>query len=398
MQSGFLGAVLTGVTGQKLFGDYPIAGDGFGTVNNVSDGIDTTINSRLPFVSSCDAIDPRTTWGNFLSTFPQSIRCAIEYPADTFTPMFFGGSRDITLQPGSVAQTDAAPLWIPPGEIFWVRSRVTVTLGDTWHETHISQPFYGFDFGTRLSGGIIKSADNQDLTTSGTIPDSYGWAMGPEIISGHRRNGAVPVVVGVSGDGITVGATSGGSPPLCVNTGPFVNKLYTAGLPWVVAANPASLGEDLGEAVGEWQNSRIFTLMRANATHFIDSRGSVIIGNGDIAFLQAFYQNIWALYGGAGLKIWQCTIPPVTTSSDGWTTTANQTVTVNESKRVALNDWFRSVPSGLSGFIEVADILETSRNSGKWKVTPSPLTLDGIHPSSAGWTAYMAGLVMPTFS
>jgi hypothetical protein len=88
-----------------------------------------------------------------------------------------------------------------------------------------------------------------------------------------------------------------------------------------------------------------------------------------------------------GLKVFQTTICPRTTSTDNWTTTTNQTPYAHEDIRVALNDWIRTCPAPLSGFFDAADLAETSRNSGIWKVGyPS----DGTHITKTGAIAISA--------
>jgi hypothetical protein len=66
----------------------------------------------------------------------------------------------------------------------------------------------------------------------------------------------------------------------------------------------------------------------------------------------------------------------------------NQTPAATEANRVSLNTWLRTVPSPLTGVVEIADVFETARNSGLWKVngTANYYTTDGIHPSALGHT------------
>lgn len=77
--------------------------------------------------------------------------------------------------------------------------------------------------------------------------------------------------------------------------------------------------------------------------------------------------------------IFLCTVTPVTTSTDTWATTANQTVTSAEAVRVQHNTDVRTGYYDVSGYFEAADKAETARNSGIW---PAGYTQDGIHPIS----------------
>ena len=88
---------------------------------------------------------------------------------------------------------------------------------------------------------------------------------------------------------------------------------------------------------------------------------------------------MWRTIANLGIKVYPTTFTPRTTSTDAWATTANQTVCVSEAVRVQINDFIRSTPAPCSGFLDVADIAETARNSGKWKVAGVAWTNDGIH-------------------
>jgi lysophospholipase L1-like esterase len=59
---------------------------------------------------------------------------------------------------------------------------------------------------------------------------------------------------------------------------------------------------------------------------------------------------------------------------------------VLNSERTTFNKAARSIMPGTDGTIDVAGILESAPNSGKWVVAPSPpYTVDGVHPSPAGY-------------
>ncbi len=88
-----------------------------------------------------------------------------------------------------------------------------------------------------------------------------------------------------------------------------------------------------------------------------------------------------------GLKVYACTIPPHgVTSSDNYSTLVGQTTAFYEPNRVLVNDWIRTRPVPLAGYLELADTVESSRNSGLWAVnaTANWLTDDGTHPTALG--------------
>ena len=110
------------------------------------------------------------------------------------------------------------------------------------------------------------------------------------------------------------------------------------------------------------------------------------------AQVQANLQTIYARLRTLGInRIYQTTITPRTTSTDSWTTVNNQTTTnvTHEAERVTLNAWIRANTAGISGFFEVADVVESARDSGRWK---AGATADGIHPTDAMHTTMAAAI------
>lgn len=92
----------------------------------------------------------------------------------------------------------------------------------------------------------------------------------------------------------------------------------------------------------------------------------------------------WAILEASGNRLFQATITPSSTSSDSWATVANQAVKAWESNRITLQNFIRAGNVNVHGIIEVADSLESTRNSGRWKAPPQH-TIDGTHPTPAGY-------------
>ncbi len=105
--------------------------------------------------------------------------------------------------------------------------------------------------------------------------------------------------------------------------------------------------------------------------------------------LQAQLQTLWnacvGVVGAAGvaLKVSQSTISPVTTSTDSWATTANQTLAPSNGARVTTNNWIRQTPAPLWHYFDVADAIESARDSGKWKAPG--ISTDGTHETPVGY-------------
>ena len=90
-------------------------------------------------------------------------------------------------------------------------------------------------------------------------------------------------------------------------------------------------------------------------------------------------------------RVFGTTCTPKTTSADNWTTTAMQTVTAQEAIRTGFNAAERMGVAGEAGVVDLADGLESDRDSGRWAVGTLPgavagasPTADGLHPSGFG--------------
>lgn len=119
----------------------------------------------------------------------------------------------------------------------------------------------------------------------------------------------------------------------------------------------------------------------------VDSKATVI----------ANLQAIWAT-APASRKVFQTTITPKTTSTDSWATVENQTIASGDVTRLDLNADIRNAAfSGMDGYWDVADGIESSRDSGKFRITGGANTTDGLHPNPLGYdNIASSGVVDPT--
>ncbi len=137
-------------------------------------------------------------------------------------------------------------------------------------------------------------------------------------------------------------------------------------------------------------------------THYISAFGANDIGRSDSTLEKYVEHWTWAKH--QGVKVYQATILPIASSTDRFTTLEGQTPRDTNATRIKWNDWLRdgaplidgkpafgttdpgAVRAGqpghpLDGIIEIADAVESSRNSGKWRVDHGPIGGDGLHPS-----------------
>lgn len=300
-----------------------------------------------------------------------TVRGAVEYPSGTYTPLYFNGSRDVVIHPGGTAISDPCSIVIPLGTQFWTRTEVIVGSGESFMYHNL-----------RTEDGEASQTGAGDLTTSGTITGSspsYGpCAIFEDFLS------ATELRIGGIGDSIMMGTGD----TTKVNWGWFARAFGA-----VVPAQRVAFGSETALNFSGQQSTYRRLPLLEGANIIICSYGINDISS-SLANIQTRLTNVWTRAAATGVPVVQCTLTPSTTSTDSWATTTNQTVTSNETKRTQLNDWIRSLPSPISGYIEIADIAETARNSGLWKVTGAAnyATSDGLHPSTAMHTLIGAGI------
>lgn len=379
----------------------------------LSNGTDTYGNYRYAHTALYDAVSPRFAFKNY---YPNStsdadgpnditVRAAIETPSGTYYPLYFNGVRDVVIKPGQTVVSDPIGIMITSGTVFYSRTNVSVTSGGKW-PTGLST------VAASLEGVVRGSGANSDLTTSGTITAATENGYGPCAIVGStypRRR----IVVGICGDSIACGTGDGGA-----DLGWIVRQLQADKIGYI---HMAQRGEAAGQFNPPYWIRRLPYL--ASCTDVLCEYGvNDLIVPRTLALIQSYLINIWRAAQLLGARAWQTTITPRTTSTDGWTTTTNQTQATfsTPTTRTDLNDWIRAgapvasasnltaVAVGtagalvagqsghpLSGYFEIADAVESARNSGLW--TPG-YTSDGVHPNATAVTAIRANFVTSRFT
>lgn len=299
-----------------------------------------------------------------------TVRASVEYPQGVFTRILWGGDIDGSIADGVHAVSDQTDVVIPDGALFWIRIRATSTTNTLWRLFSSTPNNVG---ATQWMGNEL----NNDKTMSGTVTPTMG-TFHPIAIIGPTTKPSIAFL----GDSIG----------------------------WGVADAQADLSGDYGMArsFGDRYAFLNFSLPGDRAFAFLASgtqRASVLqyashlvcsYGNNDVYTLGRSAAAVWtdlkSIYAlmkahGADKKTYQTTITVRTTSTDGWMTTANQTTTNGNIARVALNTSIRTGDASLDGYIDVADVFEAGRASGKWKAggVANLYTADGTHPSTDGY-------------
>lgn len=313
---------------------------------------------------------------------------SIEYPIGTFTQVKFGGSVSGTAASSATLTSDAVSVAIPIGAQFFVRNYRIHAAGafnapfTTWGSTLNQAAGDACNYGT--TAGAVP-----DQTMGGAVTNSLNYIMAPPIaiigitsrptyfvIGDSRAQGAGPLIVGEQ-----------------TTTNPCVGELAPALFNGNLAAiNSAAPGGIYRWVAGQYPLSATLAQYCSDviSNHSIDD-----ITNGESAAqLVANHQTMMA-GAFAGKQYWVCTIAPYTSSTDSWATLGNQTPfnAGFETVRLAYNAIVRNGLPGTYSYIDIAAKVESSLNSGKWKVTGAAnyATGDGLHESFNGAALITAG-------
>lgn len=289
-------------------------------------------------------------------------RASIEYPAGTYTQVLFTGSASGVAANLTNLVSDAVAVTIPKGAQFWVRIKgVGAAACVVWTSESITPAQSILDTGNgaacMIGNGLADlTMTNGTFTNFGSAP--YLYAFGPVAIIantqrpsfgcyGDSRNAFANDTYDASGDLGEVTRSIGGAGYGYTNIGCY------------------------GDTVALFNaSSAMRRSLAPYFSHIIDEYGiNDISGGASLATIQSARATMWANFSTQ--PIYATTVTPVATSAVGWTITPGGQAPQNNTVRSAHNDWIRTTPSPLAGYYEVADVAESSRNSGSWKVNPA---------------------------
>lgn len=298
-----------------------------------------------------------------------SITASVEYPAGVFTQVKFSGSATGIIPDASNLVSDAVEILIPDGAEFFVRAYWSSSVGI------IYDLFADVANGEGLQ---VAASGLSDLT------------MGGEVLDGGARTGGAkyaPVAIIATTDRPSVliigdSRAYGGGNGVLFDDNSVIGYLQRPLAQSVAFISAARTSDELNSFVA---SHTLRTALSSFVSHVIiqDGINDVIQGRtstqmlSDLASIVGYFPD---------KKIWVATIEPTPTSTDNFATLTNQTVAASDGERTAYNDAVRSGISETHGFFDIADILESSRNSGKYKVTgvAGAYTTSGNHPNPAG--------------
>lgn len=340
-------------------------------------GVAQSIQRRGEFARD-DITSLRLVYGNYYvdsdgaeksGAGTRDVRASIEYPAGVFTQVKFSGNAQGTLANAQARmESDDVIVSIPRGAQFWV---------NTWQNS---------------AGGILFSAGytafgaiGDQGTVGASVPDTTmqtwsgtagGNPYGPYAIIAMTRRSSAAVVGDSRGAG--TGQTS--------NSVAYAGEIMPQVAPFMGAIN-LSRGSQTVQQLATGSFAKRAELLQYVTIGIMQPGTNDIQANARTA-AQVIADRLTVRGFAPTLKWWQTTIGPKTTSSDSWATLTNQTLDGTNSIRVAFNDLVRGGGVGFDGFFDMADSVESARNSGKWKAPPmtdGAITADGNHSNNAGY-------------
>jgi lysophospholipase L1-like esterase len=355
--------------------------------DKVSNGTDVDVTYRSMHEALCDFHGIRLMYGNFyndgrttnLSAY--TINVSIDVDGVTYPVFFDNGATNKTVKLGARVLSDEIMIHVKKKTRFFVRTHVTVGVGEK------------YPVGLTLAGGSnngegIMPGDVTAGTFTSTTPNPL-FALTPLSIYAKPSRLHDFKTVGLCGDSISVGAghtVNSVDGRLAGEVGFLQIGAMRAGWGYVSIGMNGQRASDFVDP-----SKRLNQLQMAKDCDFVIveyGTNDLSVANKTFEQLKTDLLTIHQTYWSMGIPTAQTTIAPRTNSTDGWSTLENQTpinantVGGESSVRSRINNWIRNNTDGIR-CIEIADIWESSRNSGLWAVSPKHTT-DGIHPNNYG--------------
>ncbi|MGG4090549.1 SGNH/GDSL hydrolase family protein [Paenibacillus lautus] len=358
-----------------------------------SNGTDIDVTYRSIHEALCGFNSQVLMYGNFYNDgrttglSPYKINVSVDIDGTTYPVFFDNGQTHKTVPPGGRVLSDELQIYVPPvpegspSPKIFVRTHVVVNPGEKYP---VGLTLAG---GSNIGEGIMPGDVTTGTFTSTTPTPLYG--LTPLALYGRLTASSKRFkTVGLCGDSISVGAGRTVAP---IDGRPAGEVGFMQ-----IGALRAGWGYLSIGMNGQKASDFVSPARRMHQMHMIKDCDLVIVeyGTNDLnagrtfeqlkADLLAIHQAYWEM----GIPTVQTTIAPRTNSTDGWSTLEGQTPAhANtaggpDSVRSRINGWIRNNSDNIR-CIEIADIWESARNSGLWKVNPS-LTSDGIHPNNQG--------------
>lgn len=372
----------------------PISTEGYATASSSLSLKTQAGTSKVPHTIGFDASDLRMVihnWDFELGSTYTDVDAATDLPVraaflvgGAVYPVTFRGSRDATVAPGGYVVSDPLGVEVTQGDVIYT---LIYTSATSWQPNRAS-------YTSSNSGGF---AADVDATSTGSTPPTNGAStlLAPAVVTG------VPVAtnqrsVATVGDSITAGAGDGFNGTAHVGAldalprggGGWLARAFRGKTGTVQIAQPGDRAAQFAQVAKHFRRAGLLTA----ATDSVSAYGINDLTDqvGATAVKQALIDS-WRVQSKRGLRVWQPTLVPYSTSTDLWLTVANQSPFSQATARVEVNNWIRdgapmttafapaAIGAGgstlragspghpLHAWFEMADSVESARNSGVWR-------------------------------
>lgn len=289
-----------------------------------------------------------------------TIKAALELSDGTILFFYFNGARTITVAGGGIVCTDLLGVALTAGDVVWLRVYISNATA-----------LYLTDYPDHINGeGYMSGVDQVD---SGVVTVSGGYAFTPQLATLQVQNlGNGVVLFGDSIVGATLDVFGGGG---------YLTRAFTATHPTLNLGNSS---EGVNNFLNQAQTkNRMALAALSGAEYAVLSWTNDPYQGRTLSQYQADIRTAVDRIAAYGLKVLVCTLTPRTTSTDGWKTTANQSIITPafDAVRLAINAWLRTEfrSSNLVGIADVAAIVETN---SLWKAPAGGITDSGTVTST----------------
>ena len=294
-----------------------------------------------------------------------TIEAAIEYPEGVYTRVAFAAADTGVMASGAMMVSDSVSVTIPEGAVFWVRQ----------YRLNPNGFIYNLYAGINAAQGDRSEAGAsvENKVMGGSIASNQSMIATPSAIVGMTRKPSVYLL----GDSRVIGVDDDFGDNALGATGEFARSIS-----WLAYINAGFAGDRASSFVSA--NSKRLGIA-AYCSHLVCNYGiNDITGGATEATAKTSLLTLWGILRNNKNALFHSTLPPITTSSDGWATVENQTLAATNTIRVNVNNFIRTVPDVLDGVFEFADVAESARDSGLWK---PGYTSDGVHENETGYVA-----------
>lgn len=306
----------------------------------------------------------------------------VEWPIGTIYGRFtFSGSNTGTVPDGGFLVSDPLSVNIPANTLVFIR---------IWKNSSAGIIYWSYN-GTHSGGQeiIAFGATTPDLTGGGVITpagSSSQLSYGPCGLIGYTSKPSFALV----GDSRTAGVDDVIQAPVW-DEGDIAHSIGSAH----AYMNLGVSGDTLTVFIGSHTNR--VALAAYCSTAIIELGINDVSGGSSAATIRTNTNTVQGYFTAQGQNVYLTTMEPVSTSTDGWVTTTNQTTIAQNAARVTENNARRAVPTGSAGCFDVASAVEFGTDSGIWQAPGGvAITVDGTHETPGGYLqVQQQGVIAP---